>query len=100
MIHSNPFTHPVADWSLIYLGLVIPLSNLNFYVNVPTFNVTKRSVRHHLGPSLVIAFPYIPYRHRHWPTFYAFLMGLGVSGAEMPLPHSLLQWALATPMLT
>ncbi|GAX77392.1 hypothetical protein CEUSTIGMA_g4838.t1 [Chlamydomonas eustigma] len=65
----------LADWALLYLGGIIPLANLNFFFNVKTFDVTKR----------------------HWPTFYAFLLGVGVSGAELPLPHIFLQWLFSTP---
>jgi hypothetical protein len=65
----------LSDWTLVYLGGIIPVANLNFFFNVPTFDVTQR----------------------HWPTFYAFLLGIGVSGAELPLPHIFLQWLFSTP---
>lgn len=60
----------MADLNLLYLGLVIPVANISFFLLLP--DVTKRN----------------------WPAFFAFLSSCGVSAAGLPAVHALVQWLL------
>ena len=70
-------TSQLADWNLVCFGVLIPGANLMFQTCLPSFDVTQR----------------------HWPSFFAFLMAMGVCASEFPLSHSMLQWVFAAPAL-
>ena len=65
----------MADLNLAYLGLVIPMANVSFFLLLPSFDVTKR----------------------HWPYFFAFLASAGASAADLPILHTLIQWLMSLP---
>ncbi|GAX78261.1 hypothetical protein CEUSTIGMA_g5703.t1 [Chlamydomonas eustigma] len=68
----------LADWNLIYLAaVVIPVANLNFFFNLPTFDVTMQS----------------------WPMFLIFLIALGGCAAELPTTHTIILWLMAAPIM-
>jgi cytochrome bd-type quinol oxidase subunit 2 len=75
---TRRLTHAqLADWNLMYLAVIIPLANLNFYFNLSTFDVTTQQ----------------------WPLFFIFLMTLGVCVSELPTKHCILQYLMTAPAL-
>ena len=66
-----------ADWNLVYFGALIPIANVMFQLCLPTFDVSQR----------------------HWPSFLAFLMAMGVTASDFSLAHSMVQWLMTVPPL-
>ena len=67
----------LMDLNLLFVGVLIPLANVNFCLNLPAFHVERRN----------------------WHAFSAILLALGAGGAGFTLPHILLQWLVSTPII-
>ena len=73
--HLPPGT--LMDLNLLFIGVLIPLANVNFFFTLPTFHVERPN----------------------WHAFSVVMLSLGAGLGEFTLPHLCLHWAMSTPFI-